>query len=155
MTPEGEGFLKYILLAQNGILRELEAVSPEALNWPLGVPETNTLYASAFHAASGTDYWVTVYVGGGAQPRNREAEFTTQGDLRSIQARWQQTADNAQTVLQRLAPADYEAMRQVRLGNTPQSFTVRECLLHVVEHVNLHVGHIQLARQLWEHQHKQ
>lgn len=155
MIPEGEQFYKYLVLARDSILRELEAVPPEALNWPLGMPETNTLYASAFHAASSTNYWVVAYVGGGSMERDRLAEFRTSGDMASLKARWQQTLDQSRVVFERLSEGDYESLREVALGPSAQRWPVRECLLHVIEHANTHLGHIQLARQLWEQKGKQ
>ena len=154
MVPEGEQFYKYLVLARDSILRELEAVPPEALNWSLGMPETNTLYASAFHAAGSTSYWMVAYVGGGSMDRDRLAEFRTSGDLASLKVRWQQALDQSSAVLERLSEGDYDAPREVALGPSAQQWPVRECLLHVLEHVNPHLGHIQLARQLWEREAK-
>ena len=55
MTPEGASYYLYLQTARDGLFKELEALPETALNAPLGVPETNTIYASAFHAAGATE----------------------------------------------------------------------------------------------------
>jgi len=151
MTPEGASYYLYLRMARDGLFRELEALPEGALNAPLGVPETNSVYASAFHAAAATEYWLGVYVAGGNIERDRPAEFRAAGDLASLGDRWDRCLNTCRDAIEGLAPADYDAIRSVNLTTGADRFSVRDCLLHVVEHVNLHLGHIQIARQLWEH----
>ena len=150
MTPEGASYYLYLQNARNGLFREMAALPEPALNASLGVPETNSIYASAFHAASATEYWAAVYVGGGKIERDRLAEFRASGDLASLEARWDRCLNTCKEVIEGLAATEYDTIRNVNLTTGPDRYSVRDCLLHVVEHVNLHLGHIQIARQLWE-----
>ncbi|MEK7215832.1 MAG: DinB family protein [Chloroflexota bacterium] len=151
MTPEGASYYLFLQTARDGLFKEMEALSEAALNAPLGVPETNTVYASAFHAASATEYWLGVYVAGGAIDRDRSAEFRASGDLASLRARWDRCLQTCREAIDGLTATEYAAIRSVNLTTGADRYSVRHCLLHVVEHVNLHLGHIQIARQIWEH----
>lgn len=151
MTPEGASYFTYLKAARDALLREVTSLPEEALNTPLGVPETNTLFASAFHAASASEYWLAVYVGGGRMDRDRLSEFTASGTLSDLEARWQRCLDTAKRVIDSLTPTEYDALRDVNLTAGGDRYSVRDCLLHIIEHVNLHLGHIQIARQVWTH----
>ena len=155
MTPEGESYCRYLAIVRDAILAELEAVPEEALNWPLGMPETNTLYASALHACMSSRDWIVVRVGGGSIPRDRASEFTAQGRLAELRDRWTETLAQTRHTLDRMVAVDYEAPRVLRFQatGTEREGNVRDCLLHVIEHTNIHLGQIQLGRQLWEHRH--
>ena len=150
MTPEGATYQQYIELTRDNILKELEGLPEEALNWQLGIPETNTLYVSAFHAAGTLAFSTIATVGQGTLERNRDAEFRSSGDLASLKERWRLTVEGSRGVLDKLSAADFNAPRVQIMGNTRRESTVREVLVNVLTHVNVHLGHIQLAKQLWE-----
>jgi hypothetical protein len=56
--------------------------------------------------------------------------------------------DFAQRSLARLSNLDLELVR--RSPRNDKTFTVGWCLAHALEHTSLHVGHIQVTRQLLE-----
>jgi len=151
MTPEGASYFIFLEAARDGLLRELRALPEAVLNAPLDVPETNTIFASVFHAASASEYWLGVYVGGGQMGRDRAAEFSASGTLAELEARWQRCLETARQVIDTLTSKEYDTMRDVNLAAGPDRYSVRDCLLHVIEHVNLHLGHVQIARQVWSH----
>lgn len=152
MTAEGEVYLRYIGTVRDGIFHELEALPPEALNWPLGVPETNTLYMSAFHAAMSTRSWIIARAGGGTIERDRDAEFKASGTLERLRAHWDETIALCGEALERLREEDFTAPRHMVFQATgaEREGTVRDCLIHAIEHSNIHLGHIQLVKQLYE-----
>ena len=152
MTLEGETYVHYIELVRNAILHELNTVSDDALNWPLGVPETNTLYVSAFHASMSTRSWVVVRAGGGEIERDRDAEFKASGTLQQLRVHWDETAALAHQVMSNFKEGDFGSPRKMVFLATgaEEEGTVRDCLLHAIEHANIHLGHIQLAKQLYE-----
>jgi len=152
VTPEGEAYLRYLAIVRDGMFHELEAVPRGALNWPLRVPETNTLYASAFHASMSARSWIIVRAGRGAIERDRDAEFKASGTLEQLRAHWEETLAMCRPVVNRLVEADYLKFRRMIFQATglERDGTVRDCLLHAIEHCNIHLGHIQLARQLYE-----
>ena len=82
----------------------------------------------------------------------RDHEFqTTAVTADDLKARLAQAlADSHQAVAQ-LTLADL-AEERTSLRGDGAVYSVAWCLLHALEHVALHVGHMQLARQWWEQQ---
>ncbi|HLV98048.1 MAG TPA: DinB family protein [Ktedonobacterales bacterium] len=137
-------------------LQQLRSVPEALLNQPLTLPETNTLFALATHLVGAGEFWVLVMAGERMIPRDRLAEFYATGTLAELVARYERWIADVHKVLDSLPD---EAME--RVVNPPATFqprkldqpmTVRDCLLHAVEHSALHQGHIQLTCQLLRHQ---
>jgi len=123
---------------------------PEALNWrPLPTIDghtTNSLAVLAAHIAGAEHFWIGEVVGGGPPTRNRKAEFATQVTNSSeLQSLLEQTGLETQAVLSALRPAGLDEEREVR----DRTVSVRWGILHVIDHTALHLGHMQLTRQLW------
>lgn len=152
MTPEGETYVHYIGVVRDAIFHELNTLSDDALNWPLGIPETNTLYMSAFHASMSSRSWVIVRAGGGEIERDRDAEFKASGTLKQLRDHWDETVTLSQQAVSKFKGADFGSPRKMVFLATgaEEDGTVRDCLLHAIEHANIHLGHIQLAKQLYE-----
>jgi uncharacterized damage-inducible protein DinB len=133
------------------VLAALDGLSDEQLNHPAPVPEANTLFALATHLAGAGEYWTLTLVGARDIPRDREAEFHTSGRHADLVGRYERWLAEVGAMLAALP--DAELAREVPkpagrpwLGDGP--LTVSDCLLHAVEHSALHLGHIQLTRQL-------
>ena len=58
----------------------------------------------------------------------------------------------ARKALEGFALPDLEAIR--KSPRNEKTFSVGWCLTHALEHTALHLGHIQLTRQLWEQKSK-
>jgi hypothetical protein len=84
-----------------------------------------------------------------ARERDREAEFRVREvgvDL--LRERLADNLEYARSVLDKFTVRDLEATRvSARDG---RSFTLAWALLHALEHTTLHLGQIQITRQLWE-----
>jgi uncharacterized damage-inducible protein DinB len=122
----------------------------EALNWrPLpgtGDQATNSLAALAAHSAGAEHFWIAEVVGGRPATRNREAEFATPaGSSAEIVRLLENTARETRGVFLTLKDTDLGGTRQTA-GRT---VLVRWCLLHVIDHTSLHLGHMQVTFQLW------
>ncbi len=138
------------------VIEQLRSVPEPLLNQPLGLPETNTLFALATHLVGAGEFWVLAHVGGRALARDRAAEFHAAGTLAELVARCERWIADAHEVLDNFP--DTEMERVVPTATTSwfrqlnRPATVRDCLLHAVEHSALHQGHIQLTCQLLRHQ---
>jgi uncharacterized damage-inducible protein DinB len=138
------------------VLAQLQDLSDEELNRPLTLPETNTLYALATHMVGAGEFWVLAVAGGRTIPRDRPAEFRATGSYSDLTARYERWLAGVHEVLDALVPArmeervDVNRYRSVPLASA-QEVSVREALLHALEHSALHLGHIQLTRQLLGH----
>ena len=124
-------------------------LSAESLNWrPLpgtGDHATNSLAVLATHAAGAEHFWIAEVVGGRPATRDREAEFATQATSSAeILRLLENTARETREVFLTLKDPDLKDTRQTAGRTVP----VRWCLLHVIDHTSLHLGHMQVTFQL-------
>ena len=119
----------------------------QALNWrPSGDEATNSLAVLAAHIAGAEHFWIAEVVGGSPPTRDRDAEFATQAaDASQLVRILENTGAETGGVFATLTTADLDGTRQAR-GRT---MAVRWCILHVIDHTALHLGHMQLTCQLW------
>jgi len=150
-----------------GQVRDLIADLPaEALNWrplPPSVPPasggeegggTNSLAVLATHIAGAEHFWIAEVVGGGPPTRDRDAEFATQAsDASQLVRLLEDTGTETREVFATLTEADPSSPSGQSLDGTRQArgrtIPVRWCILHVIDHTALHLGHVQLTYQLW------
>ncbi len=129
----------------------IEGLPEEALNWrPVqgeGDHATNSLAVLVAHIAGAEYHWITEVIGQRPATRVREAEFETQaGSAAELWAILERAAASTNEVLAGLSAAELDQPRQV----DDHKVIVRWALLHVVDHTALHLGHIQITRQLWD-----
>ncbi len=152
MPTAGAQFAEILERIARDTLAALDGLPDEVLNRPLPLPETNSLFALATHLAGAGEFWTLVLAGGREIPRDRAAEFHATGTGAALVARYERWIAELhaaldtfpEEALDRLAdpPPPYRPWQ----GNEPM--TIRACLLHAVEHSALHLGHIQLTRQM-------
>ena len=84
--------------------------------------------------------------------RDREAEFKVIGlDANDLKQRLQATDAYLQSAFEKLTLPDLEALRNV--PNRDRQRSVAWALTHALEHTTIHLGHIQIMRQLWQQKH--
>lgn len=133
-------------------LTQLADITQADLNRALPLPESNSLFALATHLVGSGEFWVLVLVGQRNIPRDRPAEFQSAGQVKDLQDRYERWLQGVHEVLDTLPderlreparpPADYRSTSTRETGN------ILDALLHALEHSALHLGHIQLTRQL-------
>jgi|SRR5579859_2428781 len=152
MVNEAPHFASVLEHIGQDVLAQLRAVPEDLLNQPLALPETNTLFALATHLVGAGEFWTLVMAGERTIPRDRPAEFHATGTSAELVTRYERWIADVHAVLDSLPDAEME-----RIASPPASFqprnphqpmTVRDCLLHAVEHSALHQGHIQLTCQM-------
>src|SRR5262249_16358613 len=133
-------------------ITQLRDVSDADLNRPLELPESNTAFALATHLIGGAEYCVLQLVGGHDVHRDRPSEFHATGTGKELVARYERWVNTMDEVLSRLPDEQLDQPVSVRAGYRPspdaEPMTVRDALLHAVEHGALHQGHLELTRQL-------
>ncbi len=143
MLPEAEVYVERLREARAGVLKTLDGLSADALNWHPLPDETNSLFALATHSLGAERHWLHELVGQRKIERDRAAEFRARGEeIAPLRALYDQVARASAEILARLVEADMTAPRG--------EYTVRWCILHVIEHYNEHLGQMRLTRQLWE-----
>jgi uncharacterized damage-inducible protein DinB len=152
MSDEATQIASVLDTIERDVLAQLRGISDEDLNRPLSLPETNTLFALATHLVGAGEFWVLVLAGGRSIPRDRSAEFQASGSLADLTARYERWIAGVHEVLNTLAPDQMEQRVDLsRYRSSPSSseeVSVREALLHAVDHSALHLGQIQLTRQM-------
>ena len=144
-------FKEYAKLLENlhtGIRQTLVDLPPEALDWKAG-PGMNSLGVLAAHTAGAERYWIGTVAGGDLLARNRDAEFETGGvGVDMLQAWLDEALAHSKLTLAQLTPLHLDEIRIA--PRDEREVTVAWALLHALEHTALHLGHMQLTRQLWD-----
>jgi uncharacterized damage-inducible protein DinB len=150
MHPEAESYLTMLDDLRGQVRDLITGLPPEALNWqPIAGSEehaTNSLAILATHIAGAEHYWIGEVVGRLPASRDRDAEFASQATRDNELIRRLEGAEReTRQVLSALGAADLAEVREARGRPVP----VRWCILHVIDHTALHLGHMQLTYQLW------
>ncbi|MEZ4730528.1 MAG: DinB family protein [Caldilineaceae bacterium] len=145
-------YLERLEMLHTEMEQALTGLPQAALDWSPG-PKMNSLAVLAAHIAGSEMFWIGDLTVRGATTRIRETEFQTKdATAEALQTRLAQALADSRAVLTQLTLANLEEQRtSPRDGEV---YTVAWCLLHGLEHTAMHVGHMQLARQLWEEQHR-
>lgn len=151
MLPILVAYLKCLETLHVDMQRLLEGLPLAALDWSPG-PEMNTLGVLAVHVAGSERYWIGEVAGGDPANRDRPAEFRSRGlDGATLTGRLAASLVHSRATLEKLSLPELEAQRTLADGH---GVTVAWALFHNLEHLALHVGQIQLTRQLWEQENK-
>ena len=150
MDNEITSYLQWIEELRRQVTQIVTDLPTAALNWRPVASEadhaTNSLAVLAAHTAGAEHYWIYEVVGRQAATRDRPAEFVTVATTAAaLVARLAQTG---QETAQIFATLTADSLNQTRTIGA-RTFTVRWCIMHVIEHTALHLGHMQLTRQLW------
>jgi len=144
-------FKDYLNLLQdchNYILEALEELPPTALDWTPG-HEMNSITVLVVHLTGAERYWIGDIAAQDPTERDRDAEFRVHGaEMAFLKKRLADNLDYARNTLDKMSLQDVEASRVS--PSDGREFTVAWALLHALDHANLHLGQIQLTRQLWE-----
>ena len=113
---------------------------PEADLWWRPNAASNSVGNLLLHLAGNARQWVVSGVGGGADVRRREAEFSALSGSSAAEL-WvatQGAVEDVAGVLARLDPAVLGERRTIQ----GKDVTVLEAIYHVVEHFSMHTGQI-------------
>jgi uncharacterized damage-inducible protein DinB len=146
MDPVFEAYMGRLEVLHREAAQAIGELPAPALDWSPG-PEMNSLDVLVTHLTGAERYWIGDVAGREPSGRDRAAEFTVSGRQASdLQERLAATLAHSRSVLEKLTPGDLAAERaDPREGRT---VSVAYALLHALEHTALHVGHIQIVRQL-------
>jgi hypothetical protein len=127
-------------------IEALDALPPEGYAWRPPAPGANSLVSLMSHVATSCEWWVLSCVGTGPLERDRDAEFTAQQAWPEMRARLRQWLAETETLLARMGPDEFQAISRHPAGDRMN----RRCLMHVVEHLGLHLGHVELTIDWWK-----
>lgn len=124
----------------------VDGLSQDAVDWIPG-PEMNSISVLASHTAGAARYWIGDVALRDSSERVRQTEFESR-EVSSIvlQANLEEVRLYIHSGIASLTMADLGELRTS--PSHKKEFTVAFALLHTLEHTGVHVGHIQITRQL-------
>lgn len=147
-----QDYLQRLTDLHQGILNAVEGLSPEALDWtPIRktTSDMNSINVLVTHLCGAERYWIGEVACGDPSGRVRENEFRVSGmDAETLAERINIMTAYAHSALNKLSLDDLPKEKS-RL-NDGRPVTVGWALLHALEHTALHLGHIQITRQMWD-----
>ncbi len=148
MLPVFADFLKELEALHVDFLKAIDGLPPQALDWSPG-PGMNSINVLVAHTTGAQRFLIGDIVGDISSQRNRPAEFAAAGlDGAALSAMLNQALETTRATLDKLTMADFEST-QPRTKDG-RAFTVSFALHHALAHTANHLGHVQMARQLWE-----
>jgi uncharacterized damage-inducible protein DinB len=131
-----------------GIANSIRGLSLAALDWVPG-RKMNSMAVLVVHVVGAERYWIGDVAGENRSGRVRSEEFRVRGlSDQSLIEQLEQAEAYSRGILERLAIEDLASPRIS--PRDEETFTVGWALLHALEHTAIHLGHIQIARQMWE-----
>jgi hypothetical protein len=136
------------------IMRELEGLDDELLNRALPFSPANTLFQLGTHVAGSARWWTITNTGGTDFHRDRPSEFTASGTGADLRADLERLMDEIAAHLATLDPSALNGPlthAQASMSHWPadRPMTQRDAIHHALEHTGLHLGHMQLTRQVF------
>ena len=130
------------------IISTIQQLPKDALDWTPCV-NTNSICVLAVHIAGAERYWIGDVIADEPSGRIRESEFKVNGlSADELIRRLEDTSRYCRGVISSLKTDDLE--KECISPRDGQRVSVGWSLLHIIEHNAIHLGHIQLTRQLWE-----
>jgi hypothetical protein len=153
MDAEIEGYRRQIQSLLERVCACLEGLSEEQLNWRPPVHGANSAYAIAAHGIGCARAFVLGIACGQDVERDRSAEFRALGpDATDLTAQARRLSEDMETALAALPPSALDQRllppRSLFGEGELKEVSVREVLLDVVEHTSLHLGQLQIMRDL-------
>jgi uncharacterized damage-inducible protein DinB len=139
--------IERLRLLHNEMKQAIEGLPQEAIDWVPG-PDINSLSVLVMHTAGAERYWIGDVIGRDDSGRVREAEFQVKGiNAETLEDHLDKVLSHSQSVLAELNFDDLESNRTS--SRDGRKVTIAWSLAHALEHTALHLGHMQIIRQLW------
>jgi hypothetical protein len=144
-SAEIESFRSRLVRELDRIVKVLDGLDEEAVNWKPAAPSANTLLVLATHALGAAEDHVVRQVAGRPITRSRDAEFAAKGSAAGLSVRAAEAKQRIEDALNGLDPASLGDERETPFGKR----IVRDLLVHAVAHASEHAGQAELTRDLY------
>lgn len=153
MNTELEACIQSIRTRFEQMAEIVEGMSAAQLNAQPPIAGANSAWVLAVHTAGNARAWIHGIACGSPVRRDRPAEFTSTGDdAQRLAADLRRTAQEIDEALSALDPARLDVRRvpskELWGEGEPREISVRAAILQVIEHASLHLGHLQMTRDL-------
>ncbi|HEX9070224.1 MAG TPA: DUF664 domain-containing protein [Ktedonobacterales bacterium] len=149
-TNESELYRYHLRRLITWYLEALDAAPAEAFAWAPTPKDTNTLAAICVHAIASAEWWVLSCVGDGPIERDRDAEFAAQATWAELRPRFESFLVEAERLLAPMSLEQFQAISRHPAGDRMN----RRCLTHTIEHLGLHLGHVEITLDWWQAKHE-
>lgn len=126
----------------------LEALDPlpeAAFAWQPAAREGNSLRAICVHAIASAEWWVLGCVRDGAWDRDSQTEFRVETTWQELRPRFVAWLEQVETLLAGMSSEQLGAISKHPAGDRMN----RRCMSHVIEHLGLHLGHVEVTCDWW------
>lgn len=157
MTPVGAAVETSIRKYVKDLLKTLRDIPQDVMNnWKpaaatSGDHAMNTFAALAVHTVSAAEFHAIHMVGRKPTDRVRDAEFQATATYDDIETRFQTFLDDLHGVVGGMTEPDF-GVNPPHEPSQPPDWTNADWLMHTIDHIALHTGHLQIHRQLWEYE---
>jgi uncharacterized damage-inducible protein DinB len=153
MDAEIESLSRQVRSVLGRVTACLEGLSEAQLNWKPPIDGGNSVYVVATHTLGNARAFVLGIACGQPLERDRPAEFRASGrDAVELAAQARRLSGDIEAALAGLSPSalDRRLLPPQSLWGEgeAQEISVREAILHVVEHASIHLGQLQITRDL-------
>ena len=152
MNPEVEAYTHLIRSLLERVVAGLEGLSEAQLNRRPPIEGANSAYVIAAHTLGNARAFVLGIACGREMGRDRPAEFRASGSYAELVDEAQKLSREIETALAALEPSALEKRllpSQELWGEGEVSDrSVRQALMHVVEHASIHLGELHVTRDL-------
>ena len=149
---EAQTLVRQIRATIDRTIERLEGLDEAQLNRVPALDGANSPYVIAVHVLGNARAWVLGIAAGQPLHRDRPAEFASSGKPIDLRHLWTELAPELERAVEGLKPGALE--RRLVPSNelwgegVPHEVSVREALLHVVEHASIHLGQLQVTLDL-------
>jgi uncharacterized damage-inducible protein DinB len=149
MTSEIKECLRVLEEIKDEIRGTIKDLDEESLNWrPLSSEVTNSIFSLVVHLCGSEKQMIHHTIGRLKIKREREAEFRAKGEsVNELETLMKDTSETSREILESLTSKQLEELRDTGLWG---EVTVRRAILRQIHHQALHLGQIQITRQLYE-----
>ncbi len=142
---EVESFRRRLFDELDRIVKVVDGLDEDAVNWKPGAPGANTLLVLVTHTLGAAEEHILRRLCGETIERSRAAEFEARGDATHIRERAEEVKRRITAALEQVEVARLDEERDTPVGKRP----MRDWLIHAVAHAAEHAGQAELTRDLW------
>lgn len=146
MDPVYQALFDVLETLHESCRAQISGLGQDELDWRYS-EEMNSIAVLAAHIAGSERYWILDVVMDESTGRDRESEFATTGvSSHALKQQLEEALADARSAFNRLDASQLTEMRTSPRND--RKYTVAWAIAHTVEHTALHLGHMQITRQL-------
>ena len=145
-TSEAELYRYHFRRLIGWYLEALDPLPEEAFAWQPPSREGNSLRAICSHAISSAEWWVLGGVRDGAWERDPQTEFHVEATWQDLRPRFVSWLEQVEALLSGMTSEQLAAISKHPAGDRMN----RRCMTHVIEHLGLHLGHVEVTIDWWK-----